>query len=47
MNKSENEKNIFDNIAQFAQYENPNNFDEYFSKLLPKLSKKKFIYNIF
>ena len=40
MNKDENEKNIFEKISQFAHYENPNNFDEYFSELMPKLSKK-------
>ena len=40
MNKGEKESNIFETIANFAKYENPNDFDDYYMELLPKLGKK-------
>ena len=41
MNKSENEKKTLEEISKFAKFDNPNNFDDYYIKTLPELSKKK------
>ena len=45
MNKNEEESKLFEHISKMASYENPNDFDEYYMELMPKLSKKKYISN--
>ena len=40
MNKNDEKSKPFENISKMARYENPNNFDEYYMELMPKLSKK-------
>ena len=42
MNKDENDKNMMEDIAKFAKYDNHNNFDDYFVKIIPELSMNIF-----
>ena len=42
MNKDEKDENVMEDIAKFAKYDNPNNFDDYFVKIIPELSMNIF-----
>ena len=41
MERKDWEGNQLDNIAKFAQFENPNNFDSYNACIISRLSKWK------
>ena len=47
MNKNGKEENILNNISRLAKYENPNNFEDYYTQIILKTSKKTFILFLF
>lgn len=42
MSQKDQEQQIQQQILNFTSFTNPNNFDDYFAKVLPSLSKLKY-----